>query len=307
MPTKLGNDARSEEAASELTRDKATNAKLQREGDHWLLSAGNDYVHTPRAPGIVPALENGIAIISYLNRKAPRAATLAEMSSTLGISRSHCHSLLKTLTHFEWLSFDDETKMYRLQSGILSDTSSLLNSPIISVVRPLLTELVERLELPCVLSEPMSDDSFIVIDRFNAHHILEVSFPVGHRFPRNAPAQMRAYLAWQTPERIERWMQEWHPIAYTETSTTDAQVLRAEIGATRRRGYARSLGEFTDGLMALALPIFDRSGRVVYVYNISSLMGTLLPREEEVAREMKRTASLIHRAIAASVPLDFPS
>ena len=229
------------------------------------------------------------------------------MSSTLGISRSHCHSLLKTLTHFEWLSFDDETKKYRLQSGILSDTSSLLNSPIISVVRPLLTELVDRLELPCVLSEPMSDDSFIVIDRFNAHHILEVSFPVGHRFPRNAPAQMRAYLAWQTPERIERWMQEWHPIAYTETSTTDAQVLRAEIGATRRRGYARSLGEFTDGLMALALPIFDRSGRVVYVYNISSLMGTLLPREEEVAREMKRTASLIHRAIAASVPLDFPS
>ena len=145
MPTKLGNDARSEEAASELTRDKATNAKLQREGDHWLLSAGNDYVHTPRAPGIVPALENGIAIISYLNRKAPRAATLAEMSSTLGISRSHCHSLLKTLTHFEWLSFDDETKKYRLQSGILSDTSSLRKSRINSVFRPLLTELVDQL------------------------------------------------------------------------------------------------------------------------------------------------------------------
>lgn len=141
----------SEEAASAAARDKATNETLQREGDHWLLSAGNDYVHTPRAPGIVPALENGIAIISYLNRKAPRAATLAEMASTLGISRSHCHSLLKTLTHFEWLSFDDETKKYRLQSGILSDTSSLLNSPTISVVRPLLTELVDRLELPCVL------------------------------------------------------------------------------------------------------------------------------------------------------------
>lgn len=307
MPTKPGNDARSDEAASEAARDKATNETLQREGDHWLLSAGNDYVHTPRAPGIVPALENGIAIISYLNRKAPRAATLAEMASTLGISRSHCHSLLKTLTHFEWLSFDDETKKYRLQSGILSDTSSLLNSPIISVVRPLLTELVDRLELPCVLSEPMSDDSFIVIDRFNAHHILEVNFPVGHRFPRNAPAQMRAYLAWQTPERIERWMQNWHPVAYTETSTTDAQALQTEIGATRRRGYARSIGEFTEGLMALALPIFDRTGRVVYVYNISSLVGTLLPREDEVAREMQRTASLIHRAIAAGAPLDFPS
>lgn len=284
----------------------ASNAKLLYEGDHWLLSAGNDYVNAKAAPGIVPALENGIAIISFINRKAPRAASLAEISTTLGISRSHCHSLLKTLTHFEWLSFDEETKMYRLQAGILSDASSLLNSPAINVIRQQLAELVERIALPCVLSEPLSDDLFVVIDRFNAHHIMEVSFPVGHRFPRNAAAQMRAYLAWQTPERIDRWMQDWQPVAYTESSLMDLQQLRAEIGATRRRGYARSVGEFTEGLMALALPIFDRGGRVIYLFNVSSLVGTLLPREEEVVREMHRTVGQIHRAIAANVPPDFP-
>lgn len=286
---------------------KATNAKLLYEGGHWLLSAGNDYVNERKAPGIVPALENGIAIISYLNRKAPRSATLAEISSVLGISRSHCHSLLKTLTHFEWLSFDEDTKMYQLQAGILSDASSLLNSPVINVIRKELSALVQRLALPCVLSEPLSDDSFVVIDRFNAHHIMEVSFPVGHRFPRNAAAQMRAYLAWQTPERIDRWMRDWQPVAYTESSLVDSQTLRAEIGATRRRGYARSVGEFTEGLMALALPIFDRAGHVLYLFNVSSLVGTLLPREEEVAQEMQRTAGQIHRAIAANVPPDFPS
>ncbi len=291
----------------EHPEEKSSNARLLYEGDHWLLSAGDDYVKAHKPPGIVPALENGIAIISYLNQKAPRAATLAEISSNLNISRSHCHSLLKTLTHFEWLSFDEETKMYRLQSGILSDASSLLNSPIIGVIRPSLTALVERLALPCVLTEPLNDDSFVVIERINAHHIMEVAYPVGHRFPRNAVAQMRAYLAWQSPERIDRWMQNWHPIAYTDASPTDAQTLRAEIGETRRRGYARSVGEFTEGLMAMALPIFDRSGRVAYIFNISSLIGTLLPREQQVAREMQRTAAQIHRALAASTPPDFPS
>ncbi|HTM78829.1 MAG TPA: IclR family transcriptional regulator, partial [Devosia sp.] len=270
------------------------------------LSGGNDYVNSRKPPGIVPALENGIAIISFINHKAPRAATLAEISTTLGISRSHCHALLKTLTHFEWLSFDEETKMYQLRAGILSDASSLLNSPAIIVIRQHLTALVERIALPCVVSEPLSDDSFVVIDRFNAHHIMEVSFPVGLRFPRNAAAQMRAYLAWQTPERIDRWMQEWQPIAYTQSSLLDSQKLRGEIGATRRRGYARSVGEFTDGLMALALPIFDRSGRVIYIFNVSSLVGTLLPREEEVVREMQHTAGQIHRALAARAPPDFP-
>lgn len=293
--------------ATEADADKSTNAKLLYESGHWLLSPGNDYVNGRKPPGIVPALENGITIVSYLNRKAPRAVSLAEISATLGISRSHCHSLLKTLTHFEWLSFDEETKLYQLQSGILSDASSLLNSPAISVIRKHLTALVERLALPCVLSEPLSDDSFVVIDRFNAHHIMEVSFPIGHRFPRNAAAQMRAYLAWQTPERIERWMRDWHPVAYTDTSLTDAQELRSEIGATRRRGYSRSVGEFTEGLMAMALPIFDRTGHVLYVFNVSSLVGTLMPREEEVAREMQRSAAAIHRGIAANPPPDFPS
>lgn len=299
---------KSESAGAEVPAadDKATNARLQFEEGHWLLAPADDFVRHRNAPGIVPALENGIAIIAFLNRRAPRPATLAEVSSSLGISRSHCHSLLKTLTHFDWLSFDEDTKMYQLQAGILSDASSLLNSPVISVVRKHLAAMVERLALPCVLSEPLSDDSFVVIDRFNAHHIMEVSFPVGHRFPRNAAAQMRAYLAWQAPERIDLWMRDWQPVAYTATSPRDPQALRAEIGATRRRGYARSVGEFTEGLMALALPIFDRSGHVLYIFNVSSLVGTLQPREEEVAQEMVRTAAQIHRAIAASVPPDFP-
>ncbi len=284
-----------------------SNARLEYEGDHWLLSAGNDYVRERAAPGIVPALENGIAIIAYLNRKAPHPATMAEISNSLGISRSHCHSLLKTLTHFDWLSFDATTKMYQLQAGILSDASSLLNSPMISVVRKHLTALVERIALPCVLSEPLSDDSFVVIDRFNALHFMEVSFPVGHRFPRNASAQMRAYLAWQTIDRIDLWMRDWQPVAYTESSPRDATSLRAEIGATRRRGYSRSVGEFTDGLMALALPIFNRTGQVQYIFNVSSLVGALKPREEEVAREMQQTVAQIHRALAVRVPPDFPS
>lgn len=284
-----------------------SNALLEPRGDRWLLRGGDETINPHKAPGIVPALENGIAIIAYLNRCAPRAASLAEISSALHISKSHCHSLLKTFTYFEWLQFDGDAKSYRLQSAILSDASSLLNSPIIGVIRPQLTELVERLSLPCVLSEPLSDDSFVVIDRFNAHHIMEVSFPVGHRFSRNAPAQMRAYLAWQTPERIDRWMQDWQGVPYTDASVLNAQALRAEIGATRRRGYSRSVGEFTAGLMAMALPIFDRSGRIAYVFNISSLVGTLLPREEEAAYEMQRSAARIHRAIAANVPPDFPS
>lgn len=285
----------------------SSGAQLRHDGTHWLLRAEANDAGRKSPPGIVPALENAVAIIDYLNQEAPRPAGLAEIAGTLGISRSHCHSLLKTLTHFDWLHFDEATKVYRLQSGILSSASSLLNSPIIGVIRRHLEALVERTQVPCILSEPLADDSFVVIDRFNARHVMEVSFPIGHRFPRHACAQMRAYLAWQTPERLDVWMQDWSPVHYTNRTLLDAASVRAEIEATRRRGYSRSVGEFVDGLMALALPIFDRVGRVAYIFNCSSLIGVLAAREAEIAGEMQRTAADIHQAIVAKTPPDFPS
>jgi DNA-binding IclR family transcriptional regulator len=285
---------------------RSSRATLRHDGTHWFLDAQFDEAGQKVPPGVVPALENAIAIVAYLNSKGSRPANLAEITSSLGISKSHCHSLLKTLVYFDWVAFDADTKVYRLQSGILSDTSSLLNQPILGAIRPLLAALVERVKIPCVVSEPLLDGSFVVVERFNARHIMEVSFPIGHRFPRDACAQMRAHLAWQSTEQIDAWMQHWSPVRYTESTLLDAASIRAEIGATRRRGYSRSVGEFTDGLMAMGLPIFDRSGRVVYIFHCSSLVSILLPREEEVARDMQRTAGEIHRTIVARAPPDFP-
>ncbi len=84
---------------------------------------------------------------------------------------------------------------------------------------------------------------------------MEVSLPIGHRYPRDAPAHTRAYLAWQPQEKIEAWMRDWRTIAYSPLTILTPEALLAEIEATRRRGYARSVGEFTDGLMGLALPV----------------------------------------------------
>lgn len=299
-------DVSSAEASKDVPR-RSSRAELHSDGTHWTLDARHEDSPSKPSPGIVPALENAIAIISYLNKKAPRGAALTELATNLSISKSHCHSLLKTLTYFDWLEVDVDSKVYRLETGLLSDASSLLNSPILGKIKPLLASLVERIKIPCVLSAPLSDDTFVVMDKFNAEHVMDVNFPIGHRFPRNAFAQMRAYLAWQSEERIDQWMASWEAVQYTDRTVLDAESVRAEIIATRRRGYSRSIGEFTEGLAALALPIFDRDGKVAFIFNCSSLITTLEPQEKEVAKEMIRTATQIHRGILGKPPANFPA
>jgi len=281
-------------------------SQLQQEGARWYLTAQDLELPKTQAPGLVPALENAIAVIDYINRTPPHIASLAEISANLGISKSHCHNILKTLTHFGWLSFDTRAKTYELHAGIIAAASSLMGSPQLDRIRAELTQLVRRIEIPAVLTQPQPDDSFVVVDKFNGPQQMEVSFPIGHHMPRDSVANSRAFLAWQPQEKIDRWMESWQPVRYTAATLTSPEAVRAEIAATRKRGYARSVGEFTDGLMALGMPIFNRFGEVAYVFTCSGLLSAMAPREEQLAREMVRAAVAANQAVLGRMPPDFP-
>lgn len=289
------------------TRERSSRAQLEYSDGHWQLAPQAGEKELRKSPGLVPALENAIAIIELINQNAPHEMTLSELTGELNISKSHCHSILKTLVYFGWLQFQERTKSYTLHSGILSSAHSLLNSPVLSIIRRQLTDLTKRLGAPFILTQPLTDDSFVVIDKFNAWQSLEVSFPIGHRFPRDACAQMRAFLAWQPTERLDEWMSEWEPTRYTSSTPIKRNAVIGEILATRERGYARSIGEFTEGIMAIALPIFGREGEVSFIFNCSLMIQDLLRREHEVAAEMLSVANEIHRTILARVPKDFPT
>jgi DNA-binding IclR family transcriptional regulator len=177
--------------------------------------------------------------------------------------------------------------------------------PAIETVRREVAQFVEVFKFPCVLSQPLADGSFILIDKFSNPQQMEVSLPIGHRYPRDACAQMRAYLGWASTQEIDEWMKDWKPVRYTNKTPMTAKSVRSAIAETRQRGYALSCGEFTEGLMALALPIYDRNGSVQYIFNCSAPMESIQDIEREVAARMRETVAKIHRGILAKTPADF--
>lgn len=290
-------------------RKEPADTILIRDGERWYLSEtpATRLPQTSISLGLVPALEKAIRILAVINGSLTGLA-LPEITRASGVTRSHCHAILKTFVALDWLAYDERLKTYRLQTGILRDTSSILpTTNQLSLVRPVLDLLAKKIGIPVVLSQPLLDGSFLVVDKFSAPHVVEVSFPVGFRAPRDATAQMRANLAWRSPDEIDRQLREWKPKLYTDRSPLDRETLLKEIIATRRRGYARNVGEFTEGLMALALPIFDREGLPFLIFNCASLISIMEPREKEVSTAMLRAAREIHDALGSAVPPDFPS
>lgn len=279
--------------------------KLSHDGKLWRVTEVSPAQRSAAGQRLVPALENAIAIIEYLNSGRGHKASLAELASELSISKSHCHALLKTLQNYDWLRFDEASKTYELHVGLLSSVSRLLSVPAIDTIRREITKFVASLGFPCVLSQPLSDGSFMLIDKFSDPRQMEVSLPIGHRYPRDACAQMRAYLGWASTEAIDEWMKTWKPVRYTKHTPVSATAVRKAIAEVKQMGYACSRGEFTDGLMAIALPIFDRDGQVQYILNCSAPIEKLQEIEKEVAARMRQAVAMIHRDLLARPPAGF--
>ena len=255
--------------------------------------------------GTVPALANSLMVISYLNSKAPEAQTLAEISSTLHLTKSHCHSILRTLVYFEWLGFDDRHKTYKLLPSAISDLSSLFTSPLLEIVRICLSEFVEQINLPCVLAQPLTDGSFVVIDTFRSRRYFDAFYTVGHRFPRNASAHMRALIAWSGEECIQKHLADWQPQKYTAFTPTTRKQIEEELVATRERGYSLSIDELSENLTAIAMPVFDRSGEVVYIVSCSFPSGEYDFNHQKISTNLRKAIDHIHLQSIATVPVEF--
>lgn len=257
-------------------------------------------------PKLVPALRNAIQIIEAINARQGRSVFLAELSAELGITKSHCHGLLKTLTHAGWLRFDDRAKSYRLAAGLLASCSSLLASPDLERIRERLSQLVRESGFSAVLTQPQPDGDFVVVESIAQKNPMMVSYAVGARLPKDSPAQMRASLAWRPAAEQEEWLATWAPHQYTKSTITRPDALRAELAATRKRGYSRSVGEHFEGMLAYGLPVFDRDGRVLYVVCLLGFVAQAKELERAVAAALQHATKDIHAAIMAAPPEGFP-
>lgn len=285
--------------------DQEPYERLTSVDDHWVLEAVRQ-ASVQDEQVLVPAVDKAVRIMALINRNEA-GLTLAEIARETQTTKSHCHGILKTLCHHNWLVFIEASKRYRLHIGLIRDLSGVLKEEIsFAHMRPVLERLSEAVGSSCVLSKPLPDGTFLVVDKVSDRQSIEISYPMGYRLPADAPAHMRANLAWRPDSEIDAWFIREKPKRYTAHTVIRANEARAEVQATRRRGYARSNGEFTDGLMAIAMPVFDQAGQVAFICDCVGTVPIMEEKEAKVFKEMTLAVDGLHRLIGSRVPSDFP-
>ncbi|WP_028712786.1 IclR family transcriptional regulator [Paracoccus sp. J55] len=192
-----------------------------------------------------------------------RPLTATEINASLNLPVPTIHRLVGNLEAEGFLSRDIDGRSYKpgpklrqMMQGVIRFWHQNLPQ------RDVLIRLNQRLGETCNLSIP-DGDAMLYIDRVETHWPLRIQLHIGSRVPLHATAAGKLALSQINDGRLERYLKRAELRAYTAQTLTDPDRLREELRQIRQQGYSTDTGEFVPGMIAMAVPVLDRSGQMI--------------------------------------------
>jgi len=242
----------------------------------------------------VQSFARGLEVIRSFSADAPQQ-TLSEVAVRTGLTRAGARRILLTLQTLGYV--DSDGKHFRLTARILDLGFAYLSSlPIWNLAEPVMEALVDEVKESSSAAVLEGTDIVYVL-RVPTHKIMSIGLGVGSRLPAYCTSMGRVLLAALDDEEVLRRLRAARPRALTKHTVTDVDTLLAKVQQVRRQGWSLVNQELEEGLISLAAPITDRSGRVIAALNLSGQANrtntkvaqeTLLPALLRAARTISQ-------------------
>jgi IclR family pca regulon transcriptional regulator len=244
-------------------------------------------------------LAKGIAVIRAFTREHP-APTLSDIARSAAIPAATARRCLLTLEDLGYVT--RHGRSFLLRPKVLELGAAYLDSMDIEhLTKNHLEELARKTGDSAAMSV-LDGGDIVYVARASVRTLLRLEAHVGSRFPAHATSMGRVLLAGLSPERLQQYFDTARLEALTDRTVCDPTQLRALIDECRRSGYAAVADELAYGVVALAVPVLDHSGRVVAALNTSSHSGKttrarLVRDRLAMLRQLSRRISADLRAI----------
>ena len=242
----------------------------------------------------VQSFARGLEVIRSFNASAPRQ-TLSEVAAASGLTRAGARRILLTLQTLGYVESDG--KLFALTPRILDLGFAYLSSmPIWNRAEPVMEALVQQVHESC--SAAVLDATDIVyVMRVATQKIMSISLGVGSRLPAWCTSMGRLLLSDLDDAEVLARLEAAPPEALTKHTVTDVDALLAKVVQARRQRWCLVNQELEEGLISIAAPIVNRSGRMVAALNISGqanrtsakvMQETMLPALLASAQQISR-------------------
>lgn len=208
--------------------------------------------------GRIPTNMRTLLILEVLGRQSGPISA-AEIGREMGLPKQTVHRLCNTLLAEGFLVQDSAglrpgRRLRAMASGVLHASTSHIARH--QLLRRLAAETGETVNFVIPEEEGMSYK-----DRVETDWPFRVQLPVGSHVPFHCTASGKTYLASLKKRDRERIIRARALHGATRNTITDPDRLMRELRVISRRGYALDNEEFIEGMVAVAVPVRDDTGR----------------------------------------------
>lgn len=216
--------------------------------------------------------------------------SLSEISAATGLPLSTTHRLIAELVAWEGLTrgadgrYEIGRRIWVL--GSLSAVSRELRAIALPFMQDLSATTGENVHLAV-----LDGDRALYVDRISGRRAVPVVSKPGVQLPLHATGVGKVLLAYGADDLRERAMQRL--TRHTPLTIVDPRRLQRQLQQVVEHGYATTHEEMTPGSSSLAVPVFDRSDRVVAALGLVTAstrreLGKLIPAVQLAGRGISR-------------------
>ena len=249
--------------------------------------AGRGPYAGPRSPARVMQVLEALA-------EAGEGLSLAAMATRLGIPKTSLLNHLRVLAATGHVALDDARYVLgpaAIRLGALIASGSAARVAIHAAARRLAADSGET-SLVAMLDEPAGEAVYLAV--VEGRQPIRYSPAPGTRRPLYCTAMGRALLAVQDDAWIARYLGTARLAPLTVRTVTERRALRQLLGKVAAERVAVTVAEHTDGVGAVAAPVFERAGTPRYAIGVAVPAARLVPglkRLSALVRDAAREAS----------------
>ncbi len=250
----------------------------------------------------VQSLERGLSVLLSFGPENSRM-TLSEVAVCTGLTRATARRFLLTLERLGYVGSD--ARQFWLCPQVLELGFRYLSGlPWWKIAQSATEDASRELQESCNASV-LDGSEIVYVTRVMVNRIIAANLSVGSRLPAYATAMGRMLLADLPDDRLAELMTGDKLKKLTKFTVTDPKKLRRILEKVQAQGYSIVDQELEKGLLAMAVPIVDRSGRTL------AALGTSVPTNRVNVAELlerhlpvlRKTAQRVSFSLGAEVSL----
>jgi IclR family acetate operon transcriptional repressor len=141
------------------------------------------------------------------------------------------------------------------------------------------------------------------VSQIETHETIRAFFPPGTVAPMHSSGIGKALLAAMDSERLDTLLINEPRPRFTDFTICNEADLKADLDATRQRGYSIDAEEKNIGMRCIAAPVFDFNGEAIAGISVSGPTARMhLDQTRHIASFVVQAALDLTKAIGGRVP-----